>query len=541
MTIESNIKQLIETATELEDATYVFLSLGKENIKATVKLLKTSRNLERNVIKQCQNFRKKTGSYPKWIKLDIVTETDSVPFHDIKRQLIETRRNYIDFGLAFDDNWNLTFLPEEINANAFVRPDKQNGGMMLSEANINNYLRKYTSHKVAYKHDTYKGKNVTKFYTQSYISDEEGVHTLGERGYRKTLRKVEDLHSEIDKLITTSVHHLKNEIQENGRFIYGYFPHFDKKISNYNMLRHSSSAYALIEGLAYLGEDTSAVAPAIDYVIDQHIYEKDGAGYVFDDTNDVNEIKLGQNASFIFAVVEYLKHHPDESKYLKAAQHVAKGILNMIDAESGKTTHVLNYPDLSVKETFRIVYYDGEAALALLRLYQVDKDPLWLKTVKQLFEKFIAEDYWKYHDHWLGYCTNELVKYEDDERYFKFGIQNVSGYLDYIHNRETTFPTFLEMLMATYKLIQKAKEMGHEDLVESLINEDYFMETLHLRADYQRTGYFYPEIAMYFKNPQRILGAFFIKHHGYRVRIDDIEHYLSGYVQYQNAFKGESK
>lgn len=230
MTIESNIKQLIETATELEDATYVFLSLGKENIKATVKLLKTSRNLERNVIKQCQNFRKKTGSYPKWIKLDIVTETDSVPFHDIKRQLIETRRNYIDFGLAFDDNWNLTFLPEEINANAFVRPDKQNGGMMLSEANINNYLRKYTSHKVAYKHDTYEGKNVTKFYTQSYISDEEGVHTLGERGYRKALRKVEDLHSEIDKLITTSVHHLKNEIQENGRFIYGYFPHFDKKL-----------------------------------------------------------------------------------------------------------------------------------------------------------------------------------------------------------------------------------------------------------------------------------------------------------------------
>ncbi|PWZ93271.1 poly(glycerol-phosphate) alpha-glucosyltransferase, partial [Staphylococcus pseudintermedius] len=82
------------------------------------------------------------------------------------------------------------------------------------------------------------------------------------------------------------------------------------------------------------------------------------------------------------------------------------------------------------------------------------------------------------------------------------------------------------MLTAAYQLIGNAKAMGFENTVRENIDEDFLVATLHHRANYQRAGYFYPEVAMYFKNPQRILGSFFIKHHGYRVRIDDIEHYL---------------
>ena len=97
------------------------------------------------------------------------------------------------------------------------------------------------------------------------------------------------------------------------------FPHFDNEINFYNILRHSSSTYALVEGLGYIGENLSPVERAIDYIIENNFYEKDNIGYIFDDTEELNEIKLGQNAAFIFAICEYLKYRKNDY-YLNIAQ-----------------------------------------------------------------------------------------------------------------------------------------------------------------------------------------------------------------------------
>ena len=44
-----------------------------------------------------------------------------------------------------------------------------------------------------------------------------------------------------------------------------------------------------------------------------------------------------------------------------------------------------------MKESFRIIYYDGEAALALLRLYHQDHNDKWLEVVKKLMDRFIEK------------------------------------------------------------------------------------------------------------------------------------------------------
>ncbi|MBI5975707.1 poly(glycerol-phosphate) alpha-glucosyltransferase [Staphylococcus canis] len=534
----NEVLNYVQKIKEREQFEQLFISVGNEHFKARVKHFNSDNYLIQNIEKFIRSYEKKATNFPRWVKIDIVTHTKSVNFDVLLKEMIQKRRNYIDYGVSFDSSFRLSFLPEEINANAFIKPEKKNANeLVLSDHNINHYLKHYTSHIKKFKQSDYTGKQVIQFWTRSYFIEDENVYVLHDTGSQKGLRVVNDLSSEVDHMIMTSTEYLKNEIQPNGKYHYGYFSHFDREIHFYNILRHCSSTYALTEGLSYLGASLDIVKRALQYVMNNALFYYNDVAYIFDDTRDINEIKLGQNAAFIFAACEYLKHHPEETSLLKIAQDVAKGILSMINHNTMDTIHVLNYPDLSIKESFRIIYYDGEAALALLRLYQIDGNEIWLNTVEKLVERFIAQSYWKHHDHWIGYCVNELVQIKPKKTYFELGIRNASSYLNYIYHRETAFPTFLEMLMATYHLIQKAKEEGYTALVDSLIDEGQLIDTIHKRADYQRTGYFYPELAMYFKNPKRILGSFFIKHHGYRVRIDDIEHYLSGYIQYQQVFK----
>ena len=207
----------------------------------------------------------------------------------------------------------------------------------------------------------------------------------------------------------------------------------------------------------------------------------------------------------------------------------------MLDEQTGSYYHVLN-SDFSRKEEYRTVYYDGEATFALVRLYGLTGDSKWLDAAVSAVNHFIAADYTQYRDHWVSYSMNEITKYLPDRKeYYVFGLENAGTNMEKIRNRETTGPTDFELLMTTFELYQRMLENGEAADSFDLAT---FLQVVDERAERQRIACFYPEMAMYMKNPQQILSAFMARDRNFRVRIDDVQHSIGGiYLYYKNYDK----
>ena len=58
---------------------------------------------------------------------------------------------------------------------------------------------------------------------------------------------------------------------------------------------------------------------------------------------------------------------------------------------------------------------------------------------------FIEQEKWKAHDHWQAYAFCSLYEITLNESYLIYALINTKGYLDFIKQRITTYPTLLEL------------------------------------------------------------------------------------------------
>lgn len=477
-------------------------------------------------LKKVMARRKLRGRF---LRIDWVEKAETWTWSLLRKRLREVKRNYCRRGIALDPGFERLFLEQELNAQAMLYGGNQVTHCVVNEKNfLLGVQQKYgTGTTVDFRDD---GEVHVLETAGLFCGDDGVVRELYGNGRNAGRRRIEPLDSAtlLDIIRDSSVF-LAHQVGQEGRFVYGYHPCFDRQIPAYNALRHASTIYSMLEAWEKTRQPEllAAIERALEHLSTEFIRTRDDKAFVVDTGN---EIKLGANATAILAMSKYTSLLGSD-RFAEMMEKLALGILQM-QARDGSFTHVLTWPSLEVKEKFRIVYYEGEAAFALMRLYSLTKDERWIGAVERAFGHFIDKDYWKHHDHWLSYCTNELTLYRPELRYFRFGIQNFEGYLDFVLQRITTFPTLLELMMAGRKMLDRLKTMPEAAELLAGLDEAKFDQALHFRAAYLLNGHFWPEYAMFFRNPDRILGSFFIRHHAFRVRIDDVEHYLSGLVAY---------
>lgn len=501
------------------------------------------------VEQQIEQLQAKFFNPLKWAKLEWVKSSTPKTLVELRKELKNYKRNYFRSGIAFlhADEWLL--LPEsELNANACLYGGADEPLAQWNANNIRVYLTQRFGEDLS--ESLNQSSQLYTFITAGLFFDVETqeVHLLSTAPRTHGRRALPPLSAEpLAELIGKITAYLGSQVLENGKYEYGHFPCFGRPIDTYNTLRHASSTYALLEGYEFCREqnfsDDALVSliqqaeSALDYLEHQIIrhYSNDVAYAV--EIN--NEIKLGANAVAILALSKYVMIFPDSERvagYLALCEKLANGIVKM-QQPNGSFVHVLDGKTLKVLAENRVIYYDGEAAFGLMRLYGITKDARWIECVRRAFDYFVQAGHNGAHDHWLSYCSNELAIYQPERKYFEFAVNNVKGYVNFIHKRITTFPTLLELSMAFHKMLLKLDEFPQFADVLDGFDVAEFYQALHTRANYLMNGVFFPEVAMNFRYPNTVLYGCFIRHHSFRVRIDDVEHYLSGLIAYHQFLK----
>ena len=481
------------------------------------------------------SYLKKNHVKLAWAKADIVDSMERVPATDLNDLVVSTvYQNFFRKGIALDDDFRTAFLEAEISGNKLVRyyseSEVADGAIdysanLLHLDNINYYLRYWRDAKTIER----VPEQIILFTTMGYFCDEANrVYPLYNEGMDTGRRRDIVDADYLEPLVLDASSYLYRLIQPDGKFVYGYYPVFDNWMTGYNIVRHASSLWSLLNLYRMTNDESlvDGIDRGMDYLADAIVYQDAETAYVVE--FKVDEIKLGGSGMAVVAMTEYMDVFGSD-KYVAIVEHLANGILKMQDPDSGEYYHVLNYPDFSNKEAYRTVYYDGEATFALARAYTCTGLDKYLDGAKQAVEHFIARDYTRYRDHWVAYSLHEVTKYVPDPRYFAFALENVTKNLDRIYNQTTSYHTYLELLAISWQTYQRALESGVD--VEGLAGFDaaYFAQALYHRASYMLNSYFFPEYAMYMKVPKDALGAFFVRHDSFRIRIDDIQHFIGGY------------
>ena len=480
------------------------------------------------------------------LRADWVTSTASMIWTEYLDRLKGRKRGWFRQGIALDKNYKLAFTEQELNANSILYAfdaEKTKCEFQPKKADAYCLQRFGRGFPRMNRKDKIELFNTSAIFIQDGMAEPLKLTGKGDVTDRRELNQDEpELFIELSK---AAAKYLAAQCMDDGLFVYGYYPCNDEVIEGYNIHRHLGSLFAMAEVYAVSedGDDKDYLGAAIErgltYAINNYIvYRKTPDGEDIAYLNDGRRSTVGMSGLALLALTKWTTA-TGTKKYIPLMNSIARSIFSVQKAD-GTFIHSLNIKNFSVRKDFAVPFYDGEAIYGLLRLYAITKAPEILESCERILNRLIETEYWKNYDHWLAYATNEFTIYRPEEKYFELGLNNMLPYMPKMVNAYANSPIRLEQIMATTKMIERMKSLPEMKSLLERLDEKTFYSTVKFRADQLLDAYFFPEVAMYFKNPAHILDSFFVRDDSFRVRIDDVQHTLSGFLAYAAYLKGKS-
>ncbi|MCL2509450.1 MAG: hypothetical protein FWF05_09765, partial [Oscillospiraceae bacterium] len=209
-----------------------------------------------------------------WAKADVVTGYEEIRTVDLNKVIVSSRwHNFARVGISFGGAFGRAFLEAEVNGNKMLNySHSQNDlltgnidydAMPLNLANINHYQKFYYGAPPV----TEIPDKIITFTARGFFCDEsDAVYELYCDGMDYGRRRIGLVDgSVVNEVMVSASEYLVRQIDGAGRFVYGYFPIFGAQIENYNILRHTSTLWSIINLYRISGDDS--LIPELDRAI----------------------------------------------------------------------------------------------------------------------------------------------------------------------------------------------------------------------------------------------------------------------------------
>ena len=228
-------------------------------------------------------------------------------------------------------------------------------------------------------------------------------------------------------------HYLVEHLGKNGRYVYEHdtangYQTDPLRSSNYSMPRHAGTTYFLAQLYRITKEEwlREPIERAFAHLADLMAAGHCGDGMDFDCVIDKTEgqSQLGSTALAVVALAEY-QRATGSDRYLPVSTKLAAHLLWM-QRPDGSFRHLYDPKTKKADDESMLLYYSGEATLALARMYEVTKDERYGKAAERGLDwlvdwyDFFMGSFFFGEEHWTCISAEAIWPYAKKDKYRSF-------------------------------------------------------------------------------------------------------------------------